>query len=87
MRKITGMMVLRRADINYSINTTWQEISSGFEEINGGSGEKNFGTRPHMGSDSGEARVMVAQARAPLMDRNGRPTVVVPPRSRMLRQR
>ena len=78
VRKIGDMMVLRRAGTNYTINTTWQEISCGFEEINGGSGENIFGTRPHMGSDSGGARVMVAQARAPLGDQNGRPTVAAP---------
>ena len=80
------MMVLRKQGTNYTINVTWQEISSGFEEINGGSGENIFGTRQHMGSDSGGALVMVAQASAPLANRNGRPTVVDPPRIRMLRQ-
>ena len=78
VRKMGDMMVLRRAGTNYTIDTTWQEISCGFEEINGGSSENIFGTRPQMGNDSGGARVMVAQARAPLGDQNGRPTVTAP---------
>ena len=78
VRKIGDMMILRRGGTSYTINKTWQEISCGFEEINGGSGENIFDMRQPMGSDSGGARVMVAQARAPLGDQNGRPMVKAP---------
>ena len=71
-------MVARKDRYKYTIASTWQEIAMAHEEINGGSGEQIFGSRSKIAGEPGGARVLIAQVRVPLADKNGRPTVVAP---------
>ena len=78
MRNITDLMLLQKQGTPDSITVTWQEISSGYEEIIGGSGDNILGSWQRPSTDAGVARVMVAQAQEPLADRNGGQRVLVP---------
>ncbi len=71
-------MVSRKEGVKYSIESIWQEIAKGHEEINGGSGERIFGSRTKSSTEARGARVMVAQALEPLAKTNGRPAVIAP---------
>ncbi len=76
MRKLTDLMVAKKEGHKYTIVVTWQGIAGAYEEINGGSGERIFSSRSKLTDEPGGARVLIAQAREPLADRNGRPTVM-----------
>ena len=63
VRKLADQMVSRKDAYKYTIASIWREIARAHEEINGGSGERFFGSRPKPGAKAGGASVMVAQVR------------------------